>query len=289
MPGVNRHRLTILLPLAAVLIAGCSGFSDNDAVARVDDAELTSSQLSELVEVLTQADPSDGEASRSAIGQWVQIEAVKTRLEQSNITLTEEEIDEATEQMSSVVPDFATRSDFLRDFLVAAQASFNALGEADPVTDEEVREFYERGIVESGVACTAHILVETETEAEEILAELDGGALFADLAAERSLDPGSGAQGGILQCTTTEQFRTTYVPPFVDAALAAEVGVPTAPVESDFGYHIIVVRPLDEVRAELDPFFASADFAINLTIEQLDVYVDPRYGTIEAGVVVPLT
>ena len=78
------------------------------------------------------------------------------------------------------------------------------------------------------------------------------------------------------------------MPPFVEASLAAEIGAPTEPVATDFGFHVIRVRPLDEVRAELDALFFSTEFAITLTIEELDVSIAPRYGTIEAGVVVPL-
>ncbi len=289
VPGVNRHRTTLLLPLAAALIVGCSSVSDTDTVARVEDAELSSSELAELVDIFVQADPTNGDASRATITQWVRIEAIKHRLEESNITLTEEEIDAATTQMSEVVPDFAGRSDFVRDVLVEAQAAFDVLGETGPVSEAEIEEFYALGPTESGIACVSHILVETEDEAEEALAELVAGTPFADVAMARSIDPGSGAAGGALGCTTTENFQVNFVAPFVEGALAAEVGVPTGPVESEFGFHVIRVQPLDEVRPELEGFFASTEFVITYTIQQLDVEIDPRYGALLGSTVVPLT
>ena len=101
----------------------------------------------------------------------------------------------------------------------------------------------------------AHILVETETEAKELKAELDAGANFADLAKEASNDPGSGAEGGELGWFTTD----TMVKPFGDAVVAATPGKVTDPVQSDFGWHLILVHEsqekpvpqLDEVREEL--------------------------------------
>ncbi|MCL4067594.1 peptidylprolyl isomerase [Pseudomonas sp. GX19020] len=98
----------------------------------------------------------------------------------------------------------------------------------------------------------AHILVETEAEAKELKAELDGGADFAALAKEASNDPGSGEQGGELGWFTLNRM----VKPFADGVAAATPGKVTDPVQSDFGWHLILVhesrdRPaptLDEVR-----------------------------------------
>ncbi|MBJ2152296.1 peptidylprolyl isomerase [Paracoccus sp. IB05] len=98
----------------------------------------------------------------------------------------------------------------------------------------------------------AHILVETEAEAKELKAELDGGAEFAALAKEASNDPGSGEQGGELGWFTLDRM----VKPFADGVAAATQGKVTDPVQSDFGWHLILVhesrdRPaptLDEVR-----------------------------------------
>jgi len=65
-------------------------------------------------------------------------------------------------------------------------------------------------------------------------------------------------QGGVIACTGTDEFRRSFVGPFVDGALSAEIDVPTDPIESDFGFHVIRVRPFDEVRGELD--FTAPDF-----------------------------
>ncbi len=293
MPGVIRPRLTLLLPLAAVLVAGCASFSDNDAVARFDEVELGADELVDLMSAIrppnVEGDPTDANAARDVISTWVRIEAVKQKLDDDGVAVTDAQLDEATTQMSSLVPDFTELPDRTRDYLVGAQAAFLAFANVEPPSEAAIRELYQLGPERGGVTCVAHILVETEAEADAVAAELAAGAEFAALAVERSLDPGSAAQGGIIPCAATEEFAGTYVRPFVEAALAAEIGVPTAPVESDFGYHVIRVRPFDEAQAELAAFVQPQEFLIARAIEQADIYVDPRYGTIDRGRVVPLS
>ena len=101
----------------------------------------------------------------------------------------------------------------------------------------------------------AHILVATEEEAKALKAELDGGAVFADLAKAKSTDTGSGANGGDLGWFGLGAM----VKPFEDAVVTAKAGEVTAPVKSDFGWHLILVKetriaaapPLDDLRDEL--------------------------------------
>ena len=136
----------------------------------------------------------------------------------------------------------------------SSTAAFDTL---TPPDDAARAAFYEQGMETTGVACVSHILVETEAEADEILAELADGADFPTLAQERSIDPGSGAQGGVLQCTLLSTFESQFVPSFVDASRVAVIGVPTDPIESEFGFHVIRVRTFDEVSEELGPYFAA--------------------------------
>lgn len=93
-----------------------------------------------------------------------------------------------------------------------------------------------------------HILVATEEEANEILDALQAGESFADLARARSLDTGSGAQGGELDWGPAVR----YVAEFQDAVLTAPIGEIVGPVESEFGFHIIQVRAREEREVEGD-------------------------------------
>ncbi|HMS93833.1 MAG TPA: peptidylprolyl isomerase [Tabrizicola sp.] len=101
----------------------------------------------------------------------------------------------------------------------------------------------------------AHILVATAEEAEAIKAEIAAGADFAEVAKAKSLDTGSGSAGGELGWFGPGMM----VKPFEDAVVAAKVGEVTGPVQSDFGFHLILVHEtriaenptLDQIRDEL--------------------------------------
>ena len=85
----------------------------------------------------------------------------------------------------------------------------------------------------------SHILVETPEAAKAIIARLDKGEKFADIAKELSKDPGSAAQGGELGWFT----RDKMVPEFAAAAFTMKPGTYTKePIKSQFGYHVIMLE-----------------------------------------------
>ncbi|QPH56136.1 peptidylprolyl isomerase [Pontivivens ytuae] len=125
------------------------------------------------------------------------------------------------------------------------------------VTDDAIEEAYEE--VTSGMTRTtefnaSHILVESEEEAREVITELDGGADFAALAQERSTGP-SGPNGGNLGWFGPGQM----VPEFDAAVQALEVGGVSEPVQTQFGWHVVLLNetrlsplpPIEQVRPEI--------------------------------------
>lgn len=88
-----------------------------------------------------------------------------------------------------------------------------------------------------------HILVDSEEKAKDIAAKLKKGEDFAKLAREQSLDKASGARGGDLDYFTPDKM----VAPFSEAVVKLKKGEMSAPVKTDFGWHIIKLedrRPL---------------------------------------------
>jgi len=84
-----------------------------------------------------------------------------------------------------------------------------------------------------------HILVATEPEAKDLMAELKKGTPFDKLAREKSTDKASGAEGGDLGWFK----RTDMVKEFSDAAFALKKGeLSETPIKTQFGYHIIKVE-----------------------------------------------
>lgn len=91
----------------------------------------------------------------------------------------------------------------------------------------------------------SHILVTTKEAAEALIAELSGGAEFAELAKVHSTGP-SGPAGGSLGWFG----EGAMVPPFEAAVVALEVGAISAPVQTQFGWHVV---KLNEKRATTPP------------------------------------
>lgn len=81
----------------------------------------------------------------------------------------------------------------------------------------------------------SHILVETEEEAQDMVAQLKDGADFAELAREYSSCPSS-VRGGDLG----EFPRGMMVQPFEDAAFSLDVGEVSGPVQTQYGWHVIL-------------------------------------------------
>ncbi|MEM9247363.1 MAG: peptidylprolyl isomerase [Pseudomonadota bacterium] len=157
----------------------------------------------------------------------------------------------------------------------------------DAVTDEALQALYEERFSDASPTQefnASHILVETEEEAIALIAELEGGADFAALAQEHSTGP-SGPNGGALGWFGSGQM----VPEFETAVLALEPGNVSPPVQTQFGWHVVILNerrmagapPLEEVRQELAAELESA--AVEARIAE--VVKDAR--VIRQGVTIP--
>jgi cell division septation protein DedD len=114
-----------------------------------------------------------------------------------------------------------------------------------------------------------HILVGTQAEADEVIAALEAGESFADLAQAVSIDNGDGtggsaARGGELGWSPA----VNYVDAFRDAVVDAEIGAVVGPVESDFGFHIIQVRAREERELSENEFERAKNSAFNDWLEE---------------------
>ena len=218
--------------------------------------------------------------------------------EQLHLTLTTTETKEGAAQFAqlfatSTAPGTALVNSFPAWFrtqetarearLVAVTASIEA---KHPITDADMLAFYKKNV---GSLCAsgfkvAHILVKTLPEAQAIESQLAAGAKFADLAKAKSIDTGSAPKGGDLGCFATGQF----VAEFETAAQKATIGVPTAPVHSQFGYHVILktkyVPPTFEalkpqIRQQLLQELNLVQKFVSAGLKKANVHVDPLYGT----------
>ena len=148
-------------------------------------------------------------------------------------------------------PDIAAQMEMARQ-AVLVRALFDSEMKANPISDADLQKQYEqfKGSMGTNEYKVAHILVDKEDDAKQIIADLNKGGDFAKLAKEKSKDPGSKDNGGDLDWGPSAR----YVKPFADAVTTQPKGkVSTAPVKTDFGYHVIRV---DDVRPLKVPEFA---------------------------------
>jgi len=134
----------------------------------------------------------------------------------------------------------------------------------NPVTDAEIKAEYDKFVAaNAGKEYKAsHILVDSEDKAKAIIAQLDKGGNFEEIAKKESKDPGSGAKGGDLGWANP----SSYVPEFTEAMIKLEKGkVTQAPVKSQFGWHVI---RLDDVRDAQLPKLDDVKNQIRQQLEQ---------------------
>lgn len=147
-------------------------------------------------------------------------------------------------------PDLIAQMEMMKQRLVIG-AFVSQYVKANPITDAEVRKEYDKIKVNFGGKeyKARHILVATEPEANVIIVELKKGKKFEDLAKEKSMDKGSGSNGGDLGWANPNNF----VKEFSEAMTKMPKGkVSDKPVKTQFGYHIIKV---DDVRDAKGPSY----------------------------------
>lgn len=302
-----------LLFVALALVVGACGAGDSEVAATVNGTEYTVGDVNGLV-----AD-SDETMSKEQFAQFlgflIQYDIVVSAAEADyDVTFTDDEIDEAAQgiyeanaQEGVTFEEFLEANDVSVDFinrvaelqLVEAEMGEILLEEIEPPTAEEIEAQREAAYDNLIEVCVSHVLVETEAEANDVFDRLEAGEDFADLAIELSTDQGTGPEGGDLGCSAP----TRYVPEFMEATLDAEVGVPYGPVETEFGFHAVLVTdrtfptddelPTDEEIIESSrnsELPAALNDWIGGHLESAEVTVSERFGTWQsspAGVVPP--
>ncbi len=143
-------------------------------------------------------------------------------------------------------PELLAELELLRQSAIV-QAYLRDWAKQHPVSDADVQKEYERARTQTGQTeyKARHILVASEDEAKKLLAELQKGAKFEELAQKSSIDEGTKPRGGDLDWNVPAIFDKA----FADALVKLEKGRMTAaPVRSRFGFHIIRledVRPVN--------------------------------------------
>ena len=221
------------------------------------------------------------------LGTEISVRAIEAELAKRAITVSDADRDVASVQVKA---SFGSSADKLPPAFVQQTidryASFVALDQALAIqpTEDEMHAQYDQHPDEYQRACVRHILVATEADANDVLAQLRGGADFATVAAARTTDQEGKADGGDLGCVPKGSFTDD----FEKAVWEAPVGELSGPVQ----LRVRLPRPpgdqarpgqLDDVKedikAEIGPApFQSLGIWRQVNLARADVTVDPRFG-----------
>ncbi|MGB1024466.1 MAG: peptidylprolyl isomerase [Paracoccaceae bacterium] len=140
----------------------------------------------------------------------------------------------------------------------------------DTIADADVQALYDANFADAGGDLewnASHILVATEEEAQSLIDQLNDGADFVALAQEFSTGP-SGPNGGALGWFGTGMM----VPEFETAVAGLEAGEISAPVQTQFGWHVV---KLNESRISAPPALEDvrADLEEELRRQRVDAYL----------------
>lgn len=290
---ITRKAVALALGAVALLVAGCSSAR---VAATVDGAEIAESTVLGIRTANEGKVSVAGDQYRSDLSRLIVTEALLVAAEE-DFGLTGLDTQEAREAY------VASTSLQEEEFLASIDADPALAEEAVNVTVtqlmilsevrsavardtellEEVWATTEGGFIE---VCARHILVASEQEALDVLSRLDDGERFADISNDVSLDEAS--VDGALPCPLSP---TAFVAPFALALVSAPVGEVTDPVQTEFGWHVIVVESresadtLDELAQDPVRWIAAERIEaawtswIDDAVERADIVVRSDIGT----------
>lgn len=267
------------------IASASEAFRLNGKAYSIDDLDALNDALIAAGQYQTQNGTISQQDAATTLAVMIRYYAYKDFIEANGLTETQADIDAVRTQTDSD-PDFAGYPEALRTALFDLNVSDQVMTRVSAPSQDQLRGLYESRPATSGVLCLSHVLVETEDEALEVLEALRDGADFADVAAERSIEPNADQSGGALKdgdedCSPLPSLQQSFDADFMAGAIAAKAGVPSPPVQSQFGWHIILNHPFDEIAESAARVVGANPGALLLAghLAAADVSVNSKYGT----------
>lgn len=292
----SRIRTVAPLAVAGLLaLSGCATFTENSTAATIDGRDISRDTLEGFIDEFAANDQlplTNGvvaaDDARNLLAGIIKADAYKSFLDEFGSPLTKAQRDEVRQQLGD--QSLGNFSKDLQTLVVDINAATSAITELKMPADDKIEKLYNESPSLTGAMCARHIVVKKKKTAQKMLSKLANGAKFADLAKKYSIEPAAKESGGALggqtadgkptPCMSILEYQQGFDPAFTRGALAAKAGVPYGPVQSSFGWHVILLAPWDEVKdAALD--VVTADPGPNLAtgwLANADISVDPAYG-----------
>ena len=300
-------RLTLAITAGALALSSCATFTNTSEVAEVEGAAVSDEEFASLSRSYFETDLF---FQQSSLGQTAEeridngsVDADATRglltavILQELLTgfLADQDVDNSairTEFETGTLPQTPLAGvdidPALIDLIIDGDPTVTSqsLGLVDVPDTERLEELYTSDPTSTGVVCVRHILVETEDEADDIIDDLAAGDDFAELATERSQDEASAVNGGAItapdnECIPLDTVRQGFDPAFAAGIIGGAESAVVGPVDTSFGWHVILTRPWTEVAESVGALMqpgAAGGFLFDGYRATADIDVDARYG-----------
>jgi foldase protein PrsA len=229
-----------------------------------------------------------------ALTRQIYYHLIDTELTKRKLAVTAADLTAARGEVIQQIQGEDVFKDFPKAYqteLIHRQAQLDvltlALNGQNGSADDIAKAYYDAHKDEFTSACVSHILLNTQADADDVEARLARGEDFATLARTMSADSQSAVKGGELGCGINQD--TGYVPEFLLAVFSQPVGQVGAPVQTQFGFHVIKVTsrdipPYDKVKDQARQKVTEAGQEKLLTwlqdtITKVKITINPRYGT----------
>lgn len=254
-------RAIVALAVAALAVTACGSVSSPNTVATVNGATYSRADFDAVSKALLDAGQFTAAAgskeiktadARVVLKEIIRYEAFLQFIKDNDISI-DPDIQSKVEQQAAADPQFQGYAAPLQDLLIKLTVAGATLQDVKTPSESTIEGLYDNKPASAGILCLSHILVKTESDARKVLTQLDGGAKFADVAKKTSTEPGADKSGGALKngeedCQSLDSLQQGFDRDFMTGAFDAKPGVPTGPVKSQFGYHIIYSHPFSEVK-----------------------------------------
>jgi len=232
------------------------------------------------------------------LNQDLDYELVRQEVAKRKLQVTPDDKDQAKQTVVQQVngqDTFGAFPKWYQDKLVSRFADVIVLAKSfGGVDDAKAQDYYNTHKDQFVQACVSHILVDTPDAAAAIEQRLAKGEDFAAIAKTDSKDPGSGAKGGDVGCFFKD---AQLVPEFLNAAFSQPVGKVGPPVQSQFGFHIILVRsrdvaPYDQAKQDVQQAMGQGGGQqlqqwLTDSLKKANVKMNPKFGKFDKSKSVP--
>ena len=229
-----------------------------------------------------------------ALTRQIYYRLISTELATRKLVVGPDDLAAARESVIEQIQGEDVFQDFPKDYqeeLIRRQAQLDlltlSLNGVTGSAEDAARTYYDGHKDEFASACVSHILVASREKADDVRGRIGRGEDFAAVAKAESTDTQSALKGGELGCDITQ--ATGFVPEFLLAVFAQPVGEVGAPVQTQFGFHLIKVTsrqtpPYDQVKDQARQKLSANGQEklltwLQETVSKAKIEINPKYGT----------